>query len=233
MDDDRWCFSWIEGEGSDTHGKSRAALVRQYMWAPGDTIWVGWQENDPADTPLRNKVKKYASGWTAPKLANLTIAFTDNADDADVRISFRSRGSWSVLGTTCREIPRERPTMNFGWLRTANDEEARRVVLHEFGHALGLIHEHQNPGGTIPWNKEQVYRDLSGPPNSWDKATIDRNMFQPYDKNETNFTNVDPKSIMMYPIPAKWVTDPKYVAGSNSDLSQNDRDFIARQYPSG
>jgi len=29
------------------------------------------------------------------------------------------------------------------------------TVLHEFGHALGLIHEHQNPAsGGFKWNRE-------------------------------------------------------------------------------
>lgn len=231
MADDQWCFSWIEGEGSDTQGKSRAAAVRDLKWNPGDTIWVGWQEDDAADAPLREKVRRYAEGWTGPQMANLTITFTDNRDDADIRISFRHSGSWSVLGTNCKSVPADRPTMNFGWLATASDAEARRVVLHEFGHALGLIHEHQSPGGTIPWNKEQVYRDLSGPPNNWNRATIDRNMFQPYDEEETNFTKVDPKSVMMYRIPASWVTDPQFAAGSNMDLSSNDRKFIGEQYP--
>ncbi len=46
-----------------------------------------------------------------------------------------------------------------GWLEpdTPNDEY-RRVVLHEFGHALGGIHEHQSPAsGVIPWDKPKVY----------------------------------------------------------------------------
>ena len=40
-------------------------------------------------------------------------------------------------------------TMNLGWV-------TRRSVLHETGHALGLLHEHQNPKGTIDWNEKQV-----------------------------------------------------------------------------
>ena len=36
--------------------------------------------------------------------------------------------------------------MNYGWIDADSpEEELRSVVLHEFGHALGLIHEHQNP----------------------------------------------------------------------------------------
>jgi hypothetical protein len=59
-------------------------------------------------------------------------------------------------------------------------------VLHEFGHALGLIHEHQNPVGGIQWNKPAVYADLGGPPNFWGKATVDNNMFATYAKDQIN-----------------------------------------------
>jgi hypothetical protein len=50
--------------------------------------------------------------------------------------------------------------MNYGWLTSATDEaEYRRVVLHEFGHARGLTHEHQSPAMNIPWNRPTVLDD--------------------------------------------------------------------------
>jgi hypothetical protein len=48
--------------------------------------------------------------------------------------------------------------MNYGWLlANTPDQEYSRVVLHEFGHALGAIHEHQHPAAGIPWDKPKVY----------------------------------------------------------------------------
>ncbi len=121
--------------------------------------------------------------------------------------------------------------MNFGWLTTeSTDAEVQRVVLHEFGHALGLIHEHQNPAQGIQWNRDAVMRDLSGPPNNWDLATIEHNMFEPYAADETNFTATDPASIMMYPIPASWTTDG-FSVGLNSALSDTDKWFVNAEYP--
>jgi hypothetical protein len=148
-----------------------------------------------------------------------------------IRISFIvNAGSWSAVGTTCREVESNKPTMNFGWLNPSSTPvEIRRVVLHEFGHALGLVHEHQNPAGGIQWNKEQVYKELSGPPNNWDRATIDQNVFMPLESGETIYTTFDPSSIMVYPIPARWTLDG-FSVGLNDDLSDTDRAFIRQEY---
>ena len=32
----------------------------------------------------------------------------------------------------------------------------RATVLHQFGHALGLEHEHQHPTAPLEWNQEKV-----------------------------------------------------------------------------
>lgn len=225
---DKWCFAWVAPRIGD-EGKDRAALVKGSKWNAGDVITISFLDGDP---DLQDRVKQTALAWTAPGLANLILDFRKNTNDTFIRISFVPGGSNSLVGTTCKYITDlTRPTMKFGWLTPASSDLAiRQVVLHEFGHALGLIHEHQNPGSVINWNKENIYRELSGPPNSWSKETIDRNMFQPYQQSETNYTAVDPKSIMMYPIPASWTTDG-FSAGFNDALSDQDKTFIHEQYP--
>ena len=225
---DQWCFTW-DPTDDPSAGTSKAALVTKNRWPKGSTINVGFLDGVAS---VQDRIKAVVKSWTAPDTANLKFVFVNDPAKADIRISFKAAGSWSTIGTSCKSVPKNQPSMNYGWLTpTSTDAELKRVVLHEFGHAIGLIHEHQNPGTTIPWNKPNVYRDLAGPPNNWDKATIDHNMFEAYAKTETNFTAVDVKSIMMYPIPATWVTDPKYAAGLNADLSPTDKSFVHKQYP--
>jgi hypothetical protein len=203
--------------------------MKAAKWDPGDVITVSFLDGDPG---VQARVKAVAQQWTAPGLADLTLAFLTDTTDTLVRISFQYAGSWSVIGTTCKQVTDlTQPTMNFGWLTPdSEDEELQRVVLHEFGHALGLIHEHQNPAGGIQWNRERVIQDLSGPPNNWTLDVIERNMFQPVAATESNFTAIDAASIMMYPIPADWTTDG-FTVGLNSQLSPTDKQFIAEQYP--
>ena len=236
--DKHWCFTWHAGPDAEAKavgaanqrveeaGRSRAGLTKASKWPAGSTIEVSFL--DGTDT-LKARVKKFATGWLGPKLANLKLVFRNDTQDTPVRISFEHPGSWSTVGTTCRQVPAGQPTMNFGWLDGASDDEARRVVLHEFGHALGLIHEHELPENGIQWDKDAVYTDLSGPPNNWSRAVIDFNMFTAAIADETNFTKTDPESIMMYPIPARWTTDG-FSVGLNTDLSVTDKTFIHEQY---
>jgi len=223
----KWCFAWFQAPPPTT-GAGKAALVKDSKWTGnGQTIAIAFLDGTDEQKKL---VRRFAPEWI-DQLANLNFSWDVPPHQSDIRISFKYNGSWSVIGTTAKNLPKDRPTMNFGWLTPGvTDDEARRVILHEFGHALGLIHEHQNPISQIKWNKPAVIADLSGPPNNWDSATIEHNMFEQYPSNEIAGTKLDWHSIMMYPIPKSWTLDGTS-AGLNNDLSGTDRDFIQQQYP--
>lgn len=206
--------------------QKRAAVLNSALWDQHYTIPVSFMGGVPT---LHERIAAVAREWE--QHANLRFDFLA-PQPGEIRIAFEpGRGSWSYLGTECRQIPLHRPTMNFGWLTPAStDDDVRRVVLHEFGHALGLIHEHQSPSKPIRWNREAVIADLGGPPNNWDIARIENNIFKLYALTAVTATPVDPDSIMMYPIPAAWTLGGEAV-GLNRTLSAEDKYLIASVYP--
>jgi serralysin len=222
---DRFCICISDAPQSSNE---KAALLNQARWNPGDVIRIKFLEGDSS---LQDRVRSTAGRWTEPGMANLQFQWVDDGD-AEIRIAFeQGNGSWSYLGTVCRSIPDPDPTMNYGWLTPDSDDaEINRVVMHEFGHSLGLIHEHQNPEGGIQWNEPAVIAELSGPPNNWDEEQIRTNVLNHYPQDEMTTTPVDSDSIMMYPIPASWTLDG-FSADLNEDVSPQDAEFINQEYP--
>jgi serralysin len=206
--------------------RQRLAIITAKKW-PKRKLTVAFLDGE---RKVQNKVKRYAKTWSSFAKVNLSFVAGTNAD---IRIAFEEGdGSWSYIGTDAISIDHNEPTMNFGWLTEESaDKEYSRVVIHEFGHALGSIHEHQNPSANIPWKKEAVYAELGGPPNNWSKEQVDHNLFARYSKTITQFTAFDPNSIMLYPIPARWTTNNQAIGGDNSELSKSDKDFIKIIYP--
>ena len=118
---------------------SSIALVALKMWETGTTLKCRFLDGDATQ-----KKKVEAKAPPLEDHANIKLKFVA-AGDAEIRISFSAdRGSWSAVGNDAlveRFFPKFQPTMNYGWLKAnTDDREYERVVVHEFGHALGCIH---------------------------------------------------------------------------------------------
>src|SRR5215213_3166208 len=205
---------------------SGSASIIGRLWEPGRTLQVRFLEGDPA---LRRRVQEYAEQWN--EYANIRFAFVAEGD-AEIRVAFVSGdASWSAVGTDALYFPKQAPTMNFGWLTPeSSDEEVRAIVLHEFGHALGLIHEHQNPEAAIQGNEAAVISDLSQPPNNVTIEQIQHNVIGRYDSARSAVTSIDVDSIMRSPIPASW-THGTFSSDFYDDLSPTDKEFFRALYP--
>jgi serralysin len=209
-------------------GVNRGALaaVTDRIWEAGQTLRVRFNGGSAA---LRLRVQRVAEEWRPH--ANVRFIFVADDQPAEIRIGFVSGdGSWSLIGRDALLVPASSQTMNFGWLADDTaDDELRRVVLHEFGHALGLIHEHQSPVASIRWDVPKVYAWYSKN-LGWDEATVNANLLTKYDAATTNYSAYDPTSIMQYPVSASLTLDGTEI-GWNINLSSMDQAAIRAWYP--
>ena len=218
----------LEGNGLNQPADPQtisAAMETRRRWPNGMTLRVHFLEGDRA---VQRKVEEIAGEWG--QYANLKFVF-GAGPEAEIRIAFKPNlGSWSYMGADC-SLPQlaDRPSMNLGWLTPTTPEvEYCRVVLHELGHALGLVHEHLSPTAEIPWDEQKViayYKRTNG----WDENYIRSNVLA---KSRADaFTTFDPHSIMLYPVPKELTKGGFEIPWSNSELSALDKEFIGNMYP--
>ncbi len=201
-------------------GVMRALSPIGKTWMNGSTLHVRFIGGTAQQQGIANEQAKWWSDH-----ANLTFVF-DNAPDADIRISFDDNdGAWSYVGTDAKGIPANEATMNLGFIDGG-------TAGHEFGHAIGLAHEHQNPTGGIQWNEQAVIQALAGSPNFWTEAQTRHNVLRKYTADQVNGTAFDKDSIMLYFFPAAWTLNG-VATTQNEVLSSMDRQFVAgaKMYP--
>lgn len=152
-------------------------------------------------------IEQAANEWTANG-SKLKLSFrdssgafrkwseNDNVAKGDIRVGFFTdpsrNGYWSAVGVLARRVGASEVTLNLGDLRTRlapylngadpqgwRNSYSHTVVLHEFGHALGLSHEHFHPKCQADLDVQKAVTWLMGPPNSWSRQQAMFNMDAP------------------------------------------------------
>jgi hypothetical protein len=225
-----------------------AVLDGMRLWGVGQTLHICFTDPSPAE--MRARIARIADEWT--QYANLHFDFGSNPADPqmcapgkeksyDITISFRGATmSASYVGTLSRD---HYPSMMLPGFDIPNqagvsDRNYRRVVLHEFGHAIGLQHELQSPNANcyneINWSTAEAFYKAKG----WSDQDIKDN-FQPMSneyrtaQNALKATPFDKLSIMKYFIPSRFLkkgeASPCY-SPQNYDLSPTDKQWVAALY---
>jgi serralysin len=162
-------------------------------------------------------VQNAANNWLTGELGSrIEFRFGVSRNQAQVTISFNGTGNnSSVVGRESAQYAQTHATMNISDLFD-------HVVQHEFGHALGLQHEHQHPGAGIEWNKPVVIADMER--QGWTQDMVEQNIFARYSGNYACLGDPrpDPNSMMLYPIPLRWTLNG-FTSGTNSLVSRGDR----------
>jgi hypothetical protein len=110
------------------------------------------------------------------------------------------------------------------------------TVIHEFCHAIGMLHEHQNnlfDSNTIKLNKEavvQYYERIGMGEQAAQVNVLDRYECSDSKKCEYAGTKYDKKSIMLYYLPDDWI-DGKNPTYPNFELSDMDKGWLKSIYP--
>lgn len=172
-----------------------------------------------------------------------------------IRIGFSERGYWSVVGKDSESLLDPMvPSMNLeafnriyseakfpsATVLAQADAYHKAAIRHEFGHALGLLHEHQNPTlncfDEMKWTGPgNVFEYFSGPPNHWSEEQVTRNLgFIGQTDPQYVAGASDPKSVMMYALASnifKSGSASKCYISKNFEISTKDKEVIAAIYP--
>lgn len=217
--------AWKQENASATLGGFKGAISLASQWPNGSTLKV-WFFNDPYG--LRKRVISKANEWNSAG-ANLVFVESPSLADSHIRVTFLGTGYWSYIGTTANRF-KSSPTMSLSFVSNPSNGDFNSTVLHEFGHAIGLVHEHQQPHSTIKWNEQAVYNYYIGPPNCWKPDQIRDNVLRRLPAAGLKATDHDTKSIMQYAVPNEHTLDGKGIPW-NYDLSATDKEFISACYP--
>lgn len=235
--------------GLSPQAGAKGIFVSPLLWPPSlKKINICFFNGNVA---LRQLVVANALDWTRFD-ANIPFDFGDTLNPrlckkevfSHIRIRLNDNGkNYSLLGILSYKIlSQKEPSMQIqvikkGQKRFVDPPTLRRVILHEFGHALALGHEHQSPFAKCKndFNWDVIYKKMSGPPGNWDKKQIDRNM------REMNLpgifgTDFDKNSIMLYSFPKEFFTNKaksECHSKSNFSISAIDRKLVEKLYPKG
>ncbi|MHC3826542.1 M12 family metallopeptidase [Pseudomonas sp. G3-19] len=204
--------------------KKRSLVHYDKLWPSRHTLKIAFMDNPTPEH--KDKIIAAAEKWLP--YISLKFEFVEGVE-GEIRIATEGVVNSSFLGTDALDMFPDTPTMNLGI--DPEHEDFETVVIHEFGHALGAMHEHQHPKAQIPWNKENVYNYYQNRPmNPLSRGEVDDNIFTPFDDADALYLPYDRKSIMHHPVPNN-LTLGNWANPINREISDKDKQLMQLIYP--
>lgn len=212
--------------GSDNREKLiELALIKSKMWLNKKELSVHILPH-PFNNQLNQLIDQYSKEWTP--YCGITFNFVTKLP-ADIIIELNGLSAHSsYIGTDSVNYAKQGlPTMKLGIGVAMDVQSIRRPIIHEFGHALGCIHEHQSPASSIQWDEPAVIRQLAF--GGWNENMVRHNVFRRYTSGTITNSVFDPDSIMIYPIPSTFTINGFHIDW-NTQLSNNDKEYMKKAY---
>lgn len=208
------------GDGEDIP-RTEIGEMEKRVDANGNSLKIDPLQYKVEEMKIVDAIIKIVTERLQP-IVNVKLEFYDenkqlhNVNTCDIRIDFDDRGgAWSLLGTEAlKKKHKGKATMNFGWFDVP-------TVLHEFCHAVGMVHEHQNPKGkVILWDVPRLVT-WAQQQQGWDAETTKEQIVKRYALDEINGSTFDGKSIMLYFFPGDVVLNPDTNKCCGTGTNQN------------
>jgi serine/threonine protein kinase len=200
--------------------------IRRWLWPNGSNITLAFLNGDEA---TQQEIVRLANEWI--EHANLTLTVVEKPEDAQIRIAITpGLRSWSYIGIDSLQMPSPQATMNLLPREGRTQARFEADVLQHVGHALGLAKEHQNPNAQIPWDVTATYA-YYGENQGLSRPQVDQAILNRWHPRFYGFEKpFDPQSVLLSEFPAL-VMERDFPFTLNSQLSDGDKQLIARLYP--
>jgi hypothetical protein len=208
------------------HPEHTALLNSAYWGVRGIECTVGFLEN--VTDEFKQHFLAHANAWS--QYANVHFKLAGPGEPAMLRVTCRGDGFWSYLGPQILSIPAGQPTMCLqDFDKGMPESEWRRVVRHEVGHTLGLLHEHMLPEIIALLDPEAVIADFMAS-QGWPRQMVVQQILTPPAPGTYRASKTSVHSLMCYQFSARVTRNHQPIPGG-FDITPEDGAFVGSLYP--